>query len=104
MDCIDCPLTSQCKKSNHNRGIEVNPVLLQLQDIAKQNLDSERGIQLRMNRSAQSESTFGILKYNWGKQRFTRRGKENVDNELHLLCIGYNLMKYHQRKLRKQLT
>ncbi len=104
MDCTDCPLASQCKKTDKNRGIEVNPVLFELQDIAKQNLDSERGIQLRMNRSAQSESTFGILKYNWGKQRFTRRGQENVDNELHLLCIGYNLMKYHQRKLRKQLT
>lgn len=103
-DCTDCPLASQCKKSEGHRSISINPVLLQLQDIAKENLECERGIQLRMNRSAQSESTFGILKYNWGKQRFTRRGQENVDNELTLLCIGYNLMKYHQRKLRKTLN
>ena len=104
VDCTDCPIAKDCKKSETNRHLSINPVLIELQSIAKENLDSARGIQLRMNRSAQSESTFGILKYNWGKQRFTRRGQENVDNELYLLCIGYNLMKYHSRKLRRNLS
>ena len=103
-DCTNCPVMKDCKKAEGNRNIAVNPVLFELQDLAKANLDSQRGIALRVQRSIQSESTFGILKYNWGKYRFTRRGTMNVDNELYLLIIGFNLMKYHQKKLRKKLN
>lgn len=103
-DCTNCPVANRCKKSEGPRTINVNPVLFELQDYAKRNLDSPLGIQLRMNRSHQSESTFGIIKYNWGKVRFMRRGKENVENELFLLAIGFNLMKYHFKKSRKPLN
>lgn len=103
-DCTNCPVAKLCKKSEGNRNIAVNPVLFELQDLAKANLDSPRGITLRVQRSIQSESTFDILKYNWGKQRFTRHGTINVENELFLLAIGFNLMKYHQKKMRKKLS
>lgn len=103
-DCTNCPVANRCKKSEGSRTLRVNPVLFELQDIAKENLDRPRGIQLRMNRSHQSESVFGHIKYNWGKTRFMRRGKENVENELFLLAIGFNLMKYHYKKIRKSLN
>ncbi len=66
-------MMKHCKKAEGNQNIAVNPVLFELQDLAKANLDGQRGIALRVQRSIQSESTFGILKYNWGKHRFTRR-------------------------------
>ena len=103
-DCTNCPVANHCKKGEGSRTITVNPILFELQDCAKENLDSPRGIQLRMNRSNQSESAFGIIKYNWRKNRFMRRGNENVENELFLLAIGFNLMKFHQKKLRKKLN
>ena len=103
-DCTNCPVANRCKKSENARTLRVNPVLFELQDIAKENLDSPRGIELRVQRSIQSESTFGQLKYNWGKTRFMRRGKENVENELFLIAIGLNLMKYHAKKMRKKLN
>lgn len=103
-DCRGCSFAQSCKRSETERTLTLNPVLLQLQAQAKENLDSEWGIKLRVQRSIQSESTFGILKNNWGKLRFSRRGKENVENELLLLCIGYNLMKYHQKKTRHSLN
>ncbi|PKM86932.1 MAG: hypothetical protein CVU85_06890 [Firmicutes bacterium HGW-Firmicutes-10] len=73
-----------------------------MQAAAKENLDSPRGIELRMQRSAQAESTFGIIKNNWGKSRFTRRGNKNVENELLLMLIGFNLMKFHKKSQRGQ--
>ena len=103
-DCTNCPVAQLCKKAEGSRTLSVNPVLFELQDLAKENLDSPRGIQLRMNRSNQSESVFGNIKYNWGKVRFMRRGKENVENELFLLAMGFNLMKYHFKKSRKKLN
>lgn len=104
LDCGGCALAEKCKRGKENRRVSLNPLLLQLQVKAKENLESELGIRLRVQRSIQSESTFGILKNNWGKLRFNRRGQENVDNELLLLMIGYNLMKYHQKKIRKPLN
>lgn len=104
VDCAECPLSDLCLKGESNRSVTLNPILNELQAKAKDNLDSEWGIQLRIQRSIQSESTFGILKNNWGKLRFNRRGKENVENERLLLSIGYNLMKFHQKKYRKSLN
>jgi len=101
-DCDGCPFATKCKKSEHNRTVRMNRILLEMQAAAKENLDSPRGIQLRMQRSAQAESTFGIIKSNWGKSRFTRRGKKNVENELLLMLIGYNLMKFHKKSQRGQ--
>ncbi|MCR1961194.1 transposase [[Clostridium] cocleatum] len=34
--------------------------------------------------------------------RFTRRGIENVKMEFLLVCIGYNLKKYHKYRLKKE--
>lgn len=58
-DCTNCPVADRCKKSKNSRTLRVNPVLFELQGLAKKNLDSPRGIQLRVQRSIQSESTFG---------------------------------------------
>jgi len=46
----------------------------------------------------------GSLKTDWNYVRFHRRGFENVENELYLICTGFNLMKYHYKKLRKIMS
>ena len=45
--------------------------------------------------------------YGKGKRKTSilhRRGSKNVENEIYLVCIGFNLMKYHHKKLRKLLS
>lgn len=34
--------------------------------------------------------------------RFTRRGLRNAKMEFLIVCIGYNLKKYHKYRLRKE--
>lgn len=99
-DCGDCPLKKECTKSSGNRHITHNPVLEEMEARAKENLDSEEGIRLRINRSVQSEGAFGIIKSNNKRVRFRRRGLENITLELYLICLGFNLMKYHNKKNR----
>lgn len=48
-----------------------------------------------MNRSVQVEGAFGVLKNDYGFQRFLLRGKTRVKLEILLLCMGYNLNKLH---------
>ncbi|MFR4457430.1 MAG: hypothetical protein ACLT5U_05465 [Mediterraneibacter gnavus] len=53
-----------------------------------------------MNRSIQSEGTFGVLVLEWDKlyKRLFRRGEKNVILERTLIPCGFNLYKYHNKK------
>lgn len=55
-----------------------------------ENITSERGIELRMNRSIQVEGAFGLLKNDFGFRRFLTRGKRNIRIELFFLALGFN--------------
>lgn len=98
--CVDCQLKSQCTKSKYNRTIVINPILKEFEETARNKLDSELGIFYRINRSIQAEGAYGVIKENFGYDRFNRRKHENVKLEFLLVCIGYNLSKYHNKKYR----
>ncbi len=54
-----------------------------------------------MNRSIQAEGAFGVLKNDYGFQRFLLRGKTKVKLlEILLLCLGYNINKLHENRNR----
>ncbi len=55
--------------------MKVNAVISQHRPSALQNITSEEGTLLRMNRSIQVEGVFGLLKENYGFRRFITRGK-----------------------------
>ena len=55
------------------------------------------GILLRTNRSIQSEGAFGVVKQNYGFQRFLHRGNKNVFAEILVVAMGYNINKYHNK-------
>ena len=88
------------KEKGAPKSVGYNPVLMEFQETAFKNLESEKGIKLRTNRSSQAEGAFGDIKHNMEYERIQRRGKQNVENELYLICIGYNLRKFHNKKYR----
>lgn len=61
------------------------------------NLESIQGAFLRMNRSIQSEGTFGIIKNDRCYRRIVRRGIKWVRLEVFLVSIGHNLYKYYKK-------
>lgn len=82
------------------RRVDINEELWGLQKEARENLTSELGIELRVQRSIQVEGAFGIIKEQMGFRRFKRRGIQNVKFEFYLVAIGYNLAKLHSKKYR----
>lgn len=68
-----------------------------------ENILSETGIRYRMNRSIQVEGAFGVLKNDYGFQRFLLRGKTKVKLEILLLCVEYNINTLHA-KIQKEWT
>ena len=100
-NCEGCPYRSECCKSTtKNRTIRLNKELTAFHEEVISNLESIQGALLCMNRSIQSEGTFGIIKWDRSYKRLFRRGKENVILELTLISCGYNLYKYHNKKKR----
>ena len=95
-DCENCPYREKCVKGNKpdaNRKIYINRRLNELKEIAKSNLDSEKGLEMRSKRPVEVESTFGDIKGNFGVRRFLLRGLEKVKIEWGLYSIGHNMRK-----------
>ena len=90
----------QCKRACGNRTIKMNRELTAIHEEVINNLDTIHGVLLCMNRSIQSEGTFGIIKWDRSYKRLFRRGIEAVILELTLISCGFNLYKYHNKKNR----
>ena len=77
--------------------MQVSKDFLKKREKSLENITSETGILLRVNRSIQSEGAFGILKQDRQFTRFLTRGTENVKTETFLLCFAYNVNKLHAK-------
>lgn len=102
--CEGCPLRKECTKAKGDRKLIRNVVLEEVQKEADKLLLSEEGKELRKQRSSQAEGAFGVLKEDKNFQRFYRRGQENVETEMFLIAIGYNIRKYHSKKQRTLIS
>ena len=58
--------------------------------------------EIRMNRSIQAEGTFAVMKYDRWYKRLVRRGQLNVELEIYLVSIGFNLHKFYTKQNRLQ--
>lgn len=101
-DCAGCPHREKCHKSKDNRIVRINEELTQFHNEVLKNLNCVHGALLRMNRSIQAEGAFGGIKWNRGYRRLRRRGIEGVILELGLISCGFNLHKYHLKKMAAQ--
>jgi transposase len=96
-DCTNCTIAANCKKSSENKEIKISKKFLKMRQISYENITSEDGIILRLNRSIQVEGAFGVLKNNYNFRRFLNRGLNNTFKELILVCFGYNINKLHSK-------
>ena len=96
-NCEGCPYKEKCTKSKGNRRMQVSKTFIEKRQKSYENITTEKGVLLRMNRSIQSEGAFGVLKTDRQFDRFLTRGNPNVTTELLLLCFGYNVNKLHTK-------
>lgn len=100
-DCSGCPYRSECcKRTSGNRTARLNKELTAFHHEVIENLESIDGALLCMNRSIQSEGTFGIIKWNRSYKRLFRRGEKSVILEFTLISCGHNLYKFHNKRNR----
>ena len=104
--CANCPQREKCcRKQDMNAPKEVimKETFWKKRQRSLENITSERGIQLRMNRSIQVEGAFGLIKNDFGFRRFLTTGKKNVRIELLFLALGFNLKKRWMKQQKSRL-
>ncbi len=103
-DCTGCPYKEKCSKVQGNRVIRLNEELTQFHREVLENLNSVHGALLRTNRSIQAEGVYGTIKWNRSYIRARRRGLKGMILEIGMICCGFNLHKYHLKKISAQLA
>lgn len=99
--CKGCSHAKECCKDKQ-RTISRNAVLDEFYAIIDEVLSTEFGKELKKQRSIQAEGAFGVIKQDMKFTRFTRKGLENTKMEFLIVCLGYNLKKYHKYRLREE--
>ena len=105
-NCQNCPQREKCcKKQDKEAPKEVimKETFWEKRQQSLENITSERGIQLRMNRSIQVEGAFGLIKNDFGFRRFLTTGKKNIRIELLFLALGINLKKRWMKQQKRRL-
>jgi hypothetical protein len=98
--CGKCRQKKKCTTAKGNRTITVLNGYKELKQKVQENLSSELGIELRIQRSIQVEGAFGIIKEDMKFRRFSRTMFSGIKLELNLIAIGYNLKKFHNKQYR----
>ena len=99
-ECMGCAFRHKCSRSttnNDTKQIGICWDFAKLREDSLANIQSDKGIVLRVNRSIQSEGTFGVLKQDWGFRRFLTRGKHNITTEFAILAFAFNIKKLHAK-------
>lgn len=96
--CAGCKLADECKKGKDNRRFTVSETLEKHKELARNNLNSKKGIELRRKRSVDVETPFADIKLNMGYNRFRLRGHRKVKNEMLLLSLAHNMRKVAKTK------
>lgn len=104
-DCTGCPYKTSCIKGNNSKipmekrtkHLQVSKLFQKKREEDLQRILSDKGCELRMNRSIQAEGSFADVKEDMGFRRYLCRGKQNVLAESILMALAHNINKLHHK-------
>ena len=102
-NCENCEFRKDCYTGKYSKEISISQNFSKLRKESLENITSEEGILLRINRSIQVEGAFGVIKNNYGFNRFLSKGIKNINIDILFLCLGYNFNKLHSRIMNNRL-
>ena len=103
--CSRCRYKRECIKGNNcktpmkdrSKVLYVAKKREQFRKDCMERLLSDRGVQLRMNRSIQVEGSFAVIKEDMNFRQYSYRGKENVLTQSMLMAMAFNINKLHHK-------
>ena len=102
--CKKCHFKEKCTTAKETRTLQVSWNAERLKNIARENLNSEKGKELRKRRGNEVESVFGDQKLNKLKRRYHLRGLPKVKLEAGLYYASHNIRRMHKIKQIKTIN
>jgi transposase len=96
-NCEGCLYKKSCTRAKGNRKMQLSKKFIGQRQKSLENITTEQGILLRINRSIQVEGAFGVLKEDYGFRRFLLRGKKKARVEVLLMAIAFDINKLHHK-------
>lgn len=92
--CKNCKLRSACMKKSKApyKQVQINHKLERYHKEALTLINSDRGKEIRVNRSIQAEGAFAQIKANWSFRRFLKSGMNGIYTEWLLMCFAMNII------------
>ena len=90
------------RNTETEKKVRYNYKFRKLSKESKDNIESEFGKQLRMNRSIQVEGAFAVLKEDMKLHKLKVKVKENTKREIGIFCIAYNFNRYLTKLVRRK--
>ena len=92
--CEGCPHREKCYKGKYDgRKITFSKTMERQKRAATERIRTDKGIQLRQNRSIQVEGAFGVIKEDHAFRRFLTRGKKKTETQFFLIAFAFNVRK-----------
>lgn len=90
--CKSCKERPKCMKKSRAdyKQVQANLRLEAYHRMANNLITSDKGKDIRVNRSIQAEGAFAQIKANWKFRRFLSAGMENISTEWILACLAIN--------------
>ena len=99
--CKTCPVRKNCMKTSASKyefkTLRVDTQLDIYRANAKNNIESDKGKLIRLNRSIQAEGSFALLKDGLTLRRFRVMGYKSVETEWMLFCMSANIVRFRNR-------
>ena len=104
-DCAGCPMKEKCIRAcgskkpleDRNKVIYVSKRFARQRDAMEEQINTNEGKLIRVNRSIQAEGVFAMVKEDMGFRRFLLRSTVKVEVEWTLLSLAYNMLKLHHK-------
>ena len=110
-DCNGCEYKKACIKGNNSKlpleertkHLEVSKLFQEKRSEDLERILTDKGCQLRMNRSIQAEGSFASIKADMAFRRYLCKGTKNVFAESILVAMAHNINKL-DRKIQSETT
>lgn len=98
--CQECPLKEKCMKSSKKDRKEFQAYMehWELRNKARILLESDKGVEIRVNRSIMAEGSFAQMKSNNKLRRFASFGRDRAFTEWILMALAVNVKHYANRR------
>lgn len=104
--CVTCPLRKECMKTSKKKYKQFSAVVEHWQYNKKcfDRLKSDRGIEVRLNRSIMVEGSFAQIKSNMGFDRFNHFSRKKILTVWLILAMAMNTMHFASRHFEQGIS